>query len=81
MPTSAPETHQFQAEIKQLLDILVHSVYTSKDVFIRELISNAADALEKVRFLQVEGRPIHSPDLPLEIRLETKTEGEEDGEG
>ena len=43
-------THEFKAEIKQLLDILIHSIYTSKDVFVRELISNAADALEKVRF-------------------------------
>lgn len=79
MTTTTPpesQTYQFQAEIKQLLDILVHSVYTSKDVFIRELISNATDALEKVRFLQVEGRTIHSPELPLEIRIETKKEAD-----
>ena len=44
--TKEPQTHEFKAEIKQLLDILIHSVYTSKDVFVRELISNAADALE-----------------------------------
>ena len=48
--TKEPRTHEFKAEIKQLLDILIHSIYTSKDVFVRELISNAADALEKVRF-------------------------------
>ena len=65
-------THEFKAEIKQLLDILIHSVYTSKDVFVRELISNAADALEKVRFQQVAGRSVHSPDAQLEIRIETK---------
>lgn len=69
-------THEFKAEIKQLLDILIHSVYTSKDVFIRELISNATDALEKVRFAQVEGQQLHSPDSPLEIRIETKGEGD-----
>jgi molecular chaperone HtpG len=70
------QTHEFKAEIKQLLDLLIHSVYTSKDIFVRELISNAADALEKVRFLKASGQPIHSPDEPLEIRLETR--GEDD---
>ena len=73
---AAPQKHEFQAEIKQLLNILVHSVYTSKDVFIRELISNATDALEKVRFLQVQGTELHSPDVPLEIRIEAKEQDE-----
>ncbi|HEY1064710.1 MAG TPA: ATP-binding protein, partial [Pirellulales bacterium] len=71
-----PKTHEFKAEIRQLLDILIHSVYQAKDVFLRELTSNAVDALEKVRFLQVQGRPVHSPDVPLEIRIETKSEGD-----
>ncbi|HWA97937.1 MAG TPA: molecular chaperone HtpG [Pirellulales bacterium] len=70
------QSHEFKAEIKQLLDILIHSVYTSKDIFLRELISNATDALEKVRFLQASGAGIHSADLPLEIRLETSSDGE-----
>jgi len=70
--TQESQTHEFKAEIKQLLDILIHSVYTSKDVFVRELISNAADALEKVRFRQAAGDKLHSPDAPLEIRIETK---------
>src|SRR5688572_13640690 len=75
--TTAPNRpFEFKAEIKQLLDILIHSVYTSKDVFLRELVSNATDALEKVRFLKASGRPVHDPDAPLEIRLETKTEGD-----
>ena len=42
------EKHQFQAEIQQLLNIVIHSLYTDKEIFIRELISNAADALEKL---------------------------------
>ena len=65
-------THEFKAEIKQLLDILIHSIYTSKDVFVRELISNAADALEKVRFQQAAGEECFGPDQALEIRIETK---------
>jgi len=43
-------THKFKAEVSQLLDILVHSLYTNKEIFLRELVSNASDALEKVRF-------------------------------
>ena len=78
MTNAAPSTQpfEFKAEIKQLLDILIHSVYTSKDVFLRELVSNATDALEKVRFLKASGQAVHDPDAALEIRLETKTEGD-----
>src|SRR3954470_15273319 len=65
------EKHQFQAEIQQLLNIVVHSLYTDKEIFIRELISNAADALEKLRFLQSSGQPVHQPDLPLKISIQT----------
>ena len=73
--TKQPRTQEFKAEIKQLLDILIHSIYTSKDVFVRELISNAADALEKVRFKQAAGEEVFGKDQPLEIRIEaTKDE-------
>jgi molecular chaperone HtpG len=46
-----PTTHAFQAEVSRLLHLMVHSVYSDKDIFLRELISNAADACEKLRFL------------------------------
>jgi HSP90 family molecular chaperone len=45
------EKHVFRAEIQQVLDIVIHSLYTEKEIFIRELISNASDACEKLRFL------------------------------
>lgn len=50
------EKHTFQAEIQQLLSIVIHSLYTNREVFVRELISNAADACEKRRFLQASGQ-------------------------
>ena len=51
-----PEQHSFQAEIQQLLSIVIHSLYTDREVFVRELVSNAADACEKLRFLQTSGQ-------------------------
>ncbi len=62
--------YQFKAEIKQLLDILVHSLYTHRDIFVRELVSNAADALDKVRFEEVRGTRLINPDLPYEINID-----------
>ncbi|HSH94280.1 MAG TPA: molecular chaperone HtpG [Roseimicrobium sp.] len=69
---STAEKHQFQAEIQQLLDIVIHSLYTDREVFVRELVSNAADACEKLRFLQTSGQPaIQDADQPLGITLQT----------
>jgi len=68
--TNKPETREFQAEVKQLLDIVINSLYTDREVFLRELISNAADALEKLRYLKVTEKDIHDEDLPLQINIE-----------
>ncbi|MDQ8203824.1 molecular chaperone HtpG [Pelagicoccus sp. SDUM812003] len=65
------EKHEFKAEIKQLLDIVIHSLYTEKEIFIRELISNASDALEKLRHLQITEKDIHDDNLDLEINITT----------
>ncbi len=62
--------YEFKAEIKQLLNILVHSLYTHKEIFLRELISNASDALDKLRFESVSGKKFRDAELPLEIRVE-----------
>ncbi len=48
--TTATQTHTFEADVAKLLHLMVHSVYSDKDVFLRELISNAADACEKLRY-------------------------------
>jgi len=60
----------FQTEIKQLLNILIHSLYTKKEIFLRELLSNASDALTQMRFIQQTEREILDPSRELEIRLE-----------
>ena len=71
MPTATPQTFEFQAEIKQLLDIVIHSLYTEKEIFVRELVSNASDALEKQRHLQVSEKSIYDDKLDLEINITT----------
>ena len=51
-PTATPaiETHAFQADVQQVLQLVIHSLYSNKDIFLRELVSNASDACEKLRF-------------------------------
>ena len=71
---SSKETHSFQAEVGQLLDIVTHSIYTDREIFVRELVSNAADALEKMRHTQLTERDIYNADLPLEIYITTDEE-------
>ena len=71
MSTSTPQKFEFQAEIAQLLDIVTHSLYTEKEIFIRELISNASDALEKLRHTQITEKEIFDDKAELEINLTT----------
>ena len=62
-------THKFQAEVTQLLHIVVHSLYSKKEVFLRELISNASDALNKLRFASLTEPALLEGDPKLEIRI------------
>ena len=68
--TGKTATYEFQAETKKLLDIVINSLYTEKDVFIRELISNSADALEKFRHESLTKSEVFDGHLPLEISIE-----------
>ncbi|MEI6076166.1 MAG: molecular chaperone HtpG [Verrucomicrobiota bacterium] len=68
---SKTETHHFQAEIQQLLDIVIHSLYTDKEIFVRELISNGADACEKLRFQQSSGSAIYQSEIAPAITVVT----------
>ena len=74
MSTITPERHEFQAEVKQVLDIVVHSLYTDKEIFVRELISNASDATEKLRHTQITEKDIFDADLDLEIQVSSDEE-------
>ena len=73
MSATMPERHEFQTEVRQLLDLMIHSLYSHKDIFLRELISNASDALDKLRFEAIT-RPELQGDGELEIRLEVDPE-------
>jgi len=65
------EKHAFQAEIKELLHILVHSLYKDREIFLRELLSNAADALSKIQFEMLTNQNVLDPDAALRIDIQT----------
>ena len=77
MTNSKSEKYEFQAEVKQVLDIVVHSLYTDKEIFIRELISNASDATEKLRHTQLTEKSILQEDLALSIKVHSDSEKNE----
>ncbi len=72
--TGATATYEFKAETKKLLDIVINSLYTERDVFVRELISNAADALEKFRHQSITETDVFDGHLPLEITIDLDEE-------
>ena len=64
-----PEVHEYQAEMQKLLEILVHSLYTEREIFLRELVSNASDALSKVQLTTLTEKKILDKDVELEITI------------
>ena len=71
MSDTHKETLGFQTEIKQLLDLMIHSLYSNRDIFLRELISNASDACDKLRFEALDNDKLYGGDSDLGIWIET----------
>ena len=72
--TQPMEAFEFKAEIQQLLNILVHSLYTEREIFLRELLSNASDALNRIQFEMLTNRDVLDPDAELAIHVEVDQE-------
>lgn len=70
------ESHAFQTDVTRLLDIIVNSLYSQKDVFIREAISNASDALDKLRYLAIKNPELMKDNPDLTIHIETDLENQ-----
>jgi molecular chaperone HtpG len=68
--TQAPEQMQFQAEVKQLLQLMIHSLYSNKEIFLRELVSNGSDACDKLRFEAVQQPSLLESDAEFKVRIE-----------
>ncbi len=67
--TTQKETLGFQTEVKQLLQLMIHSLYSNKEIFLRELVSNASDAADKLRFLALENNSLYEGDGELRVRI------------
>ena len=72
--TSHKEVHGFQTEVKQLLQLMIHSLYSNKEIFLRELVSNAADAADKLRFKALSDAKLYENDGDLRVRISADKE-------
>ena len=72
--TTGKESMQFQTEVDQLLHLMIHSLYSNKEIFLRELISNAADASDKLRFEAISNSDLYEDDSELRIEIESDEE-------
>src|SRR5512147_1922577 len=69
-----PEARTFKAEVQQVLHILAHSLYTDREIFLRELVSNASDALNRIQFEMLTNRDVLDPEAEPAIRVEGDSE-------
>ncbi len=69
MPNSAPETHRFEAEVDAVLRLVTHALYANREVFLRELVSNAVDALDKARILALSGEDLRPAEGEAAVRI------------
>jgi len=69
-PGSARETHGFQAEVRELLKLMIHSLYSHREIFLRELISNASDACDRLRFAAIADTALLAETVDLGIRID-----------
>jgi molecular chaperone HtpG len=67
--TANAETRGFETEVNQLLDLMIHSLYSNKEIFLRELISNASDACDKLRFTAVSNASLYEDDIELKVKI------------
>ncbi|MCO6561224.1 MAG: ATP-binding protein, partial [Gilliamella sp.] len=74
MSKQGTETRGFQSEVKQILHLMIHSLYSNKEIFLRELISNASDAADKLRFKALENPDLYAGDGELGVRISTNKE-------
>ncbi len=72
--TATIETHAFQAETRQVLQLMIHSLYSNKEIFLRELVSNASDALDRLRFMAISDDAVYEGDGDLRIEIEADEE-------
>ena len=71
---AAPQKHEFQTEVRELLNLMIHSLYSNQEIFLRELVSNSADALDKVRFEGITNPQLMGEDTDLRIDLKVDEE-------
>src|SRR5690625_7281231 len=70
MSETATQKHEFQTEVKQLLHLMIHSLYSNKEIFLRELISNASDAMDKLAYEALKNEALYEGDGELRIWIE-----------
>lgn len=75
MPANTKETHSFETEVKQLLHLMIHSLYSNKEIFLRELISNASDAIDRLRFEALTNEALLEESDELSIQVSLNKEG------